>query len=56
MVCPSCEGKVTTALLTIPSVQNVRVHTFTGQASLTYKERIIEPGKITELTGFACIV
>ncbi len=60
MDCPSCANKVTTALLTIPSVQNVRVNTFTGQASLTYKEGIIEPGKIakrtTDLTGYACVV
>ena len=60
MDCPSCARKVTTALLTIPSVQNVKVNSFTGQASLTYKEGIIEPGKIakrtTELTGYACEV
>ncbi len=60
MDCPSCTHKVTTALLTIPSVQDVRVNSFTGQASLTYKEGLIEPGKIakrtTELTGYACVV
>ncbi|KAI9465331.1 heavy metal translocatin [Lactarius psammicola] len=60
MNCPSCALKVTTALLTIPSVQDVRVNSFTGQASMTYKEGLIEPGKIakrtTELTGYACVV
>ena len=60
MDCPSCAHKVTTALLTIPSVQDVRVNSFTGRASMTYKEGIIEPGKIakrtTELTGYACVV
>ena len=60
MDCPSCARKVSTALLTIPSVQDVKVNSFTGQASLTYKEGIVEPGKIakrtTELTGYACTV
>ncbi|KAI9441709.1 heavy metal translocatin [Lactarius indigo] len=60
MDCSSCAHKVTTALLTIPSVQDVKVNTFTGQASLTYKEGLAEPGRIakrtTELTGYACVV
>ena len=60
MDCPSCARKVTTALLTIPSVQDVQVNSFIGQASLTYREGIAEPGKIakrtTELTGYACAV
>ncbi len=55
MDCPSYAHKVTTALLTIPSV---RVNTCTGRASL--KEGLIEPGKISkrtaELTGYACVV
>jgi len=57
MDCPSYAHKVTTAFLTIPLV---RVNTCTGRASLTYKEGLIEPGKIskrtTELTGYACVV
>jgi cation transport ATPase len=60
MDCPSCAHKVTTALLTIPSVRDVRVNSFTGQASLTYKEGIVEPLNIAkrtaELTGYACVV
>ena len=60
MDCPSCAHKVTTALLTIPSVQGVKVNSFTGQAFLTYKEGIAEPGDIakrtTKLTGYACAV
>ncbi|KAF8270445.1 hypothetical protein EI94DRAFT_769256 [Lactarius quietus] len=60
MDCPSCARKVTTALLTIPSVQDVKVNSFTGQASLKYKEGVAEPGKIakrtTDLTGYACVV
>ncbi|KAH9050898.1 heavy metal translocatin [Lactarius deliciosus] len=60
MDCSSCAHKVTTALQSIHSVQDVKVNTFTGKASLTYKEGIIEPGKIakrtTELTGYACVV
>jgi copper chaperone CopZ len=60
MDCPSCAHKVTTALLTIPSVQDVRVNSFTGQASLTYKEGIVEPVNIAKrtakFTGYACVV
>ena len=60
MDCPSCAHKVTMALLTIPSVQDVRVNTFTGQASLTYKEGFVEPVDIakrtSEFTGYACVV
>ncbi|KAI9441708.1 hypothetical protein H4582DRAFT_2073850 [Lactarius indigo] len=60
MSCPPCAQKVMTALLSIPSVQDIKVNTFTGQVSLTYKEGLIEPGKIakrtTELTGYACVV
>ncbi|KAH9050899.1 heavy metal translocatin [Lactarius deliciosus] len=60
MNCPSCAHKVTTALLTIPSVQDVKVNTFIGRASLTYREGIIEPGKIAkrtaELTGYTCVI
>ena len=60
MDCPSCTHKVTTALLTIPSVQDVKVNSFTGQASLTYTEGIVEPANIAKrtanLTGYTCMV
>ncbi|KAI0294451.1 heavy metal translocatin [Russula brevipes] len=59
MDCPSCERKLATALLTLPSVQNVKVSSFTCQASLTYTEGFILPPDIAkrakELTGFTCI-
>ncbi|KAI9441707.1 heavy metal translocatin [Lactarius indigo] len=55
--CPSCAHKVTTALLSIPSVQDIKINTFTGQVSLTYKEGITDPANVatrtTELTGYA---
>ncbi|KAH9067564.1 heavy metal translocatin [Lactarius vividus] len=60
MNCPCCAHKVTTALLSIPSVQDVKVNIFIGQVSLTYKEGITEPVNIakrtTELTGYACVI
>jgi cation transport ATPase len=55
---PSCARKVTRALLTIPSVQDVNVNIFTGQASLTYREGLVIPSdlasRVTRLTGLAC--
>ena len=60
MDCPSCTHKVTAALRTIPSIQDVKVNSFTGQASLTYKEGIVEPVDIAKrtakLTGYVCVV
>ena len=60
MDCPSCTHKVTAALRTIPSIQDVKVNSFTGQASLTYKENIVEPVDIAKrtakLTGYVCVV
>lgn len=60
MDCPSCAQKLTRAFLTLPSVQNVKVNSFTGQASLTYREGLIFPPNIasraTKLTGFDCVV
>ena len=60
MDCPSCTHKVTAALRTIPSIQDVKVNSCTGQASLTYKEGIVEPVDIAKrtakLTGYVCVV
>lgn len=60
MDCPSCASKLTRALLTIPSVTDVKVNSFAAQASLTYTEGIVLPGDIakrsTTLTGFKCEV
>ncbi|KAI0310985.1 heavy metal translocatin [Amylostereum chailletii] len=58
MDCPSCASKVTRALLTLPSVRDVKVNSFAGQASLAYTEGLVFPAHIAkraqELTGFAC--
>jgi copper chaperone CopZ len=60
MSCPSCATKVTRALLKLPSVQDVKVNTLTGQASLTYREGFIFPStianRVTKATGFVCVV
>ena len=60
MNCPSCATKLTRALLKLPSVQDVEVNSFTGQASLTYREGFIFPSTIanraTKATGFVCVV
>ena len=60
MDCPSCATKLTRALLSFPSVQDVKVNVFTGQASLTYREGFILPSIIanraTKATGFVCVV
>jgi len=60
MHCARCALKVTAALLTIPTIQDIRFNSITGQTSLMYTEGIIEPAKIakrtTELTGYACVV
>ncbi|KAI0251203.1 hypothetical protein BJV78DRAFT_1213367 [Lactifluus subvellereus] len=60
MDCAACSPKVTKALLTLPSVQDVRVNTFTGRASLTYREGIVFPPdiakRVAEFTGFTCAV
>lgn len=58
MDCQSCATRVTKALLTIPSVANPKVNTFSGQATLTYQDGAITPEDIarrtTTLTGFLC--
>lgn len=58
MDCPSCAARLTKALLTIPSVKDVKVNSFTAQASLVYTEGLVIPEEIakraTMLTGFAC--
>ena len=60
MSCPSCATKLTSALQKLPSVQDVKVNIFTGQASLTYREGFIFPSTIanraTKVTGFVCVV
>lgn len=60
MDCPSCVTKLTNALLKLPSVQDVKVNMFTGQASLTYREGFIFPSTIanraTKTTGLVCVV
>jgi cation transport ATPase len=60
MDCPSCATKLTRALLKLPSVQDVKVNIFTGQASLTYREGFLFPSSIanraTRATGFICVV
>jgi cation transport ATPase len=60
MECSPCAQKVTRALLTLPSVQDVKVNIFKGQASLTYREGLISPSDIakraTRLAGLACMV
>lgn len=60
MDCVACSTKVTKALLTLPSVQDIKVNAFTGQASLTYREGLVFPPdiakRIAEFTGFACAV
>lgn len=60
MDCPSCAGKLKKALLTAPSVQDVKVNIFTGQASLIYREGLVFPSDLAkraaQLTGFACEV
>ncbi|KZV93124.1 heavy metal translocatin [Exidia glandulosa HHB12029] len=58
MDCPSCASKVTRALLSIPSVRDVKVNVFAAQATLGYSEGLAFPFDIAkrtaELTGFAC--
>ncbi|KAI0034692.1 heavy metal translocatin [Vararia minispora EC-137] len=60
MDCPSCAQKVTRALLSLSSVSDVKVNSFTNQATLAYTEGLILPANIakrtTELTGFTCTV
>lgn len=60
MDCPSCASKVVRALKTVPSVMDVKVNSFSGQATLTYHEGVVLPAAIAkragELTGFACSV
>ncbi|KAI0045003.1 heavy metal translocatin [Auriscalpium vulgare] len=60
MDCPSCAGKLTRALLTLPSVRDVKVNALAGTAALSYTEELLLPPDIarraTELTGFACTV
>jgi Cu2+-exporting ATPase len=60
MDCPSCAGKLKRALLTVPSVQDVKVNIFTGQASLIYREGLVFPSDLAkraaQLTGFVCEV
>ena len=60
MDCPSCASKLTKALLTLPSVTNVKVNSFTDQATLMYKEGVVLPENVakraSELTGFTCAV
>jgi Cd2+-exporting ATPase len=60
MNCPSCATKLTRALLKLPSVQDVEVNIFTGQASLTYREGFLFPSTIakraTKATGLVCVV
>lgn len=60
MDCPSCAGKLKKALLTAPSVQDVKVNIFTGQASLIYREGLVLPSDLAkraaQLTGFVCEV
>ncbi|KII85370.1 hypothetical protein PLICRDRAFT_178451 [Plicaturopsis crispa FD-325 SS-3] len=60
MDCPSCATKLTRALLTLPSVADVRVSSFAHRAALTYAEGAVRPEDIaaraTVLTGFACAV
>lgn len=60
MDCPSCASKVTRALKTVPTVSDVKVNSFSGQATLTYLEGVVLPAAIAkragELTGFTCSV
>ncbi|KAH9974623.1 E1-E2 ATPase-domain-containing protein [Lactifluus volemus] len=60
MECASCTTKVSKALLTLPSVHDVKVNAFTGQASLRYSEGLVFPPniakRVTEITGFVCAV
>ncbi|KAI0255596.1 heavy metal translocatin [Lactifluus subvellereus] len=60
MDCATCSPKVIRALLTLPSIQDVKVNTFTGQASMTYREGLVFPPdiakRVTEFTGFVCTV
>jgi len=60
MGCQSCATKLTRALLKLPSVQDVKVNIFTGQASLKYREGFIFPSTIanraTKVTGLVCVV
>jgi len=60
MDCPECAIKVERALRRLPSVQDIRVNIFTGQASLTYTEGLIFPSDIAKrtakLTGFRVVV
>ncbi|TFY66263.1 hypothetical protein EVG20_g4834 [Dentipellis fragilis] len=60
MDCPSCASKLTRALLTLPSVANVKVNMFTDQATLTYAEGLVLPEVIAkragDMTGFKCAV
>ncbi len=60
MECSPCAQKVTRALITLTSVQDVKVNIFKGQASLTYREGLISPSDIakraTRLAGLACMV
>ena len=58
MDCQSCATRVTKALLTIPSVANLKVDTFSGQVSLTYLDTVVTPENIVlraaTLTGYRC--
>lgn len=58
MDCPQCGTRLSKALLSIPSVKDVKVNSFTAQASLVYTEGLVTPEEIakraTTLTGFAC--
>ncbi|KAI0302414.1 heavy metal translocatin [Multifurca ochricompacta] len=60
MDCPACAHTVTNALLRFPSVQDVKVNSFTGQASLVFREGFAFPPDIakraTQLTGYKCAV
>lgn len=60
MDCPSCASKVTRALNTVPSVSDVKVNSFSGQAALSYLDGAVLPTaiakRISDLTGFTCSV
>ncbi|EJD43748.1 heavy metal translocatin [Auricularia subglabra TFB-10046 SS5] len=60
MDCPSCANKVTRALLSIPSIGDVKVNVFAGQATLAYTDGVVFPSDVArraeELTGFTCAV
>ncbi|KAF9515925.1 hypothetical protein BS47DRAFT_1391242 [Hydnum rufescens UP504] len=58
MDCQACAIRLTKALLTLPSVADLKVSLFSGQATLTYLDGAITPENIarraTILTGFRC--